>query len=54
MLIVGIDYNNYASVYSCEMGAKIAYIFTREMYPTEQVVSKKFTVLQFADLQDSS
>jgi lipocalin len=36
--LIGVDYNHYASVYSCFFGTKFAFILTRSSRPSSKVV----------------
>jgi lipocalin len=38
-LLIGVDYDNYASVYSCSGGITFAWILTRSTKPSSKTVS---------------
>jgi lipocalin len=40
-LVIGYDYDNYASVYYCAFGRELAWVLTRSQAPTEDVASLK-------------
>jgi hypothetical protein len=40
-LVIGYDYDNYASIYNCAFGIELAWVLTRSQAPSEDVASLK-------------